>query len=169
VGLLALGLVVTSAALAGAAGTVTNCATYGPGPGTLATALMGGGTVTFACSGTIIVPEIAITTDTEIDATGQTVALSGNNANRVLRVWRKRLDLINVAITHGKADKGSRSSSVAGGLAAFYYSTVTLANSTVSGNTAAYRGGGFYAWGASVMLMNSTVSGNSAGDRGGGL
>ena len=39
-----------------AAGAVTDCATFGPGPGTLATAVAGGGLVTVECSGTIARP-----------------------------------------------------------------------------------------------------------------
>ena len=40
--------------------------------------------------------------------------------------------------------------------------TVTLTNSTVSGNTAGGDGGGIYSTGGTVTLTNSTVSGNSA-------
>ena len=55
-----------------AAGTVTDCSTFGPGPGTLEAALVGGGTVTFACSGTIDVGgTVQPAMDTVIDADGQ--------------------------------------------------------------------------------------------------
>jgi hypothetical protein len=106
-----------------AAGRVTDCTTYGPGPGTQAT-------VTFACSGTIIVPEILITTDTVIAATGQMVVLSGNNANRVLRVQGVRLDLVRVTLTGGNSARDG------GGLYAYFFAAVMLTNSTVSGNSA---------------------------------
>jgi hypothetical protein len=51
-----------------ASGVVTDCSTFGPTstrgvylPGTLGAALVGGGDITFACSGTItVVPEIRI-------------------------------------------------------------------------------------------------------------
>ena len=53
----------------------------------LRAALAGGGTVTFACSGTItLTPEIVIAADTTIDGSGQTVTVSGNNAVRVFTV-----------------------------------------------------------------------------------
>jgi CSLREA domain-containing protein len=45
---------------------------------------------------------------------------------------------------------------------------VILNNSTVSGNTAGYAGGGIFIVGT-VTLNSSTVSGNTAGDHGGGL
>jgi predicted outer membrane repeat protein len=45
--------------------------------------------------------------------------------------------------------------------------TATLTNSTVSGNSAAFGGGGL--WNITTTLTNSTVSGNSAGEHGGGI
>ncbi|MCB9162412.1 MAG: hypothetical protein H6644_21625 [Caldilineaceae bacterium] len=73
-----------------AAGTVTNCTWAGAGG--LQAALAGGGAVTFACDGTIVVPEIVIAQDTVLDGTTHNVTLSGNNANRVLRGGRLRPD-----------------------------------------------------------------------------
>jgi Chlamydia polymorphic membrane protein (Chlamydia_PMP) repeat len=153
-----------------AAGLVTDCSTYGttatPGvyvPGTLGAALVGGGTVTFACSGTIVVPGITLDADTTIDATGQTVTLSGNNANYVLRIWETRkVDLINLTITQGSWS-GVRN----------YGSTVTLTNCTVSGNTSNV-GGGIYNtnWqgsAATMRLIDTEVSDNSASNTGGGI
>ena len=53
----------------------------------LLAALAGGGTVTFTCSGTIILTaEIVIAADTTIDGSGQTVTISGNQAVRVFTV-----------------------------------------------------------------------------------
>ena len=50
----------------------------------LLTALSGGGTVTFTCSGTItLTVEITIAADTTIDGSGQTVTVSGNHRVRV--------------------------------------------------------------------------------------
>jgi hypothetical protein len=51
--------------------------------------------------------------------------------------------------------------------------TLTLSNSTVSGNSATYWGGGIYNSGttnlsaATLAITNSTLSGNSASDGGG--
>ncbi len=46
--------------------------------------------------------------------------------------------------------------------------TLTVANSTISGNTAGFGGGGVDANGT-LTVTNSTISGNTAGDRGGGV
>lgn len=56
-----------------------------------------------------------------------------------------------------------------GGGIATKLGTVTLANSTVSGNTAGQFGGGIHANLGTVTLANSTVSSNEAGNRGGGI
>ena len=53
----------------------------------LLAALAGGGTVTFACSGTItLTAEILIAAYTQLTGDGQTVTISGNNAVRVFTV-----------------------------------------------------------------------------------
>ena len=63
-----------------AGGVVSNCT-----EADLRTALAGGGTVTFACDGTItITTPKSISADTTLDATGHTVTISGNNAVRLL-------------------------------------------------------------------------------------
>ena len=48
-------------------------------------------------------------------------------------------------------------------------STLTLTDSTVTGNTAANEGGGIYSLGGSLTLDDSTVDSNSAGEGGGGV
>jgi CSLREA domain-containing protein len=55
-----------------------------------------------------------------------------------------------------------------GGIASFG-PTLTLTNSTVSGNTSYLAGGGIYKGGSTLTLTNSTVSGNTAGNYGGGI
>jgi hypothetical protein len=53
----------------------------------LRAALVGGGTVTFACDGTIVLTNtLVIETNTVLDGTGRTVAISGNLAVRVFSV-----------------------------------------------------------------------------------
>src|SRR5690349_10452227 len=62
-----------------AGGVVSNCT-----EADLRTALAGGGTVTFACDGTITLGStITNTLDTVIDATGHQITISGNNAVRL--------------------------------------------------------------------------------------
>ncbi len=152
---------------------VTNCTTYGPGPGTLQEALSGGGTVTFACSGTIIVPQIDINPDngildTKIDASGQNVTLSGNHANRVFYLKDDRyslypkLELINLKITQGLRIPGGGIANSGG--------VLTLVNSTVSGGGGIFNNGGSFNQGT-LTLINSNVSNNSVdgGSNGGGI
>ena len=55
----------------------------------------------------------------------------------------------------------------AAGIGNYFYGTMTLTNSTVSGNTAMYGGGGIYNAGT-MSLTNSTVSGNTSLNSGGG-
>jgi uncharacterized repeat protein (TIGR01451 family)/CSLREA domain-containing protein len=57
-----------------------------------------------------------------------------------------------------------------GGLGILFDATVTLRNSTVTGNTSAGVGGGIAINGtSSLTLINSTVEGNTAAENGGGL
>ncbi len=174
-----------------AAGTVTDCANYGPGAGTLQNALMGGGLITFTCSGTIIVPEITITQDTTLDATGQTVILSGNNANRVI-VNYVTTQIIHLSIMNGNvvanqayiAGAGifnagnltlsdvvvAQNSTSATGLFSGYgggltndAGTVTITNSQFYGNsTLNGEGGAIHNYGGTMFIDNTTIRNNSA-------
>jgi len=127
----------------------------------LLAALAGGGTVTFACSGTItLTAEIVIAADTMIDGSGQAVTISGNDAVRVLTVnpgIMLNLDEINVA--HGSALMG-------GGIV--NNGMLTVNHSTVSGNSGGedYGAGGIQNNGT-LIVNNSVFSGNTAGSGGG--
>ena len=46
--------------------------------------------------------------------------------------------------------------------------TMTVTDSTISGNTASYEGGGIYNNGGTMTVTDSTISGNTAGSNGGG-
>ncbi len=159
---LAVGLAGLSSA--DAAGTVTNCASYGSAgtPGDLAWALQGGGTVTFQCSGTIVVPPITLSQDTVIDSAGRSVTLSGNHANKVLLVNSGvTVELNGITVANGVTapDAGSGAS----GAGIYNEGTLTLTDSTVGANTAMMgHGGGIYNSSGSLTLTNSTVNGNRA-------
>lgn len=56
-----------------------------------------------------------------------------------------------------------------GGIFALPGSDVTITDSTVSANSAKYDGGGIYNDGGTVTIINSTVSDNYANDNGGGI
>ena len=144
---------------AGAAGTVTDCTTYGPGPGTLATALGGGGVVRFSCSGTITVPEITIATGTAIDGTGQTVSLRGDPnpfGNRVFNVgFGGELALTRVVVEEGNPFPGGEGGCI------LNFGTVTLTNTIVRGCFAEFFGGGIWNFGT-LTAVDSTISGNTS-------
>ena len=99
-------LTLLTASPASAGGVVTDCTTYGPGPGTLATAVETDGLVTFACSGTIVVRDEIPVPDRHlaIDGSGQTVILSGGNQNRLFNVGAgSTLQLHRITLTGGNA------------------------------------------------------------------
>ncbi|HMQ50994.1 MAG TPA: choice-of-anchor Q domain-containing protein [Anaerolineae bacterium] len=120
-------------------------------------------TITFSVSGTITLgaslPNVADSAGLTING-GSGVTLSGNNAVRVFQVNSgAALTLQNLTVTQGKND-----SSIGGGL--YNNGTVTISNSTFSGNNAQF-GGGLYNNGTATISY-STFSGNSA-DSGGGI
>ena len=155
----------------------------------LLAALAGGGTVTFSCSGTIILTaEITIVADTTIDGSGQTVTISGNDTVRVFTVNAGViLSLNKVNIVHGYAASGS-----GGGIA--NNGSIIVTNSTFSdnygyadggglynGGTAAviesiftrngahYAGGAIYNGAGALTVTNSTLAGNGVAYGGGGI
>ncbi len=78
--------------------TVTSCT-----EAALRSAMAGGGTVTFACSGTITLANtVVIGTDTTLDGSGQRVTISGSNVVRVFYVnTNATLTLVNLTIANG--------------------------------------------------------------------
>ncbi len=133
----------------------------------LRAALAGGGTVTFACSGTITLSaEIVIAADTTIDGSGQDVTISGNDAVRVFIVNEGvTFNLLGLTISHGLVvgDDG-------GGIYNGGRSTVNVSNCTFSGNSAEYGDGGVHGEGGAIFngqngtlnVGNSAFAGNSA-------
>jgi hypothetical protein len=86
---------------AGTGGVVTNCT-----EATLQAAIAEGGTVTFACDGTIrLASTITIPADTTLDARGHQITISGNGAVRVFYV-NPNVDftLINLTVANGSCD-----------------------------------------------------------------
>ena len=101
--LIALCCLETISNSARAEGTITTCDQAG-----LEAALAGGGNVGFACSGVIVLTNtISITTDTVLDATGQSVTISGNDLVRLFNVGSNvSFTIDNMTLTHGN-DIGS--------------------------------------------------------------
>jgi hypothetical protein len=155
----------------------------------LRAALVGGGSVTFAASGTIALANtLVITNDTSIDADGQAVTLSGNNAVRIFNVNPGvSLTLKQLALRNGLAQGTNGLDGASGfdggpgqGGAVYLNSGNLLATDCVfSGSTARGgdvifvlnstpartggmgQGGAVYSFGGQVMLTNCTLSANS--------
>jgi CSLREA domain-containing protein len=134
------------------------------------TAGNGADTITFSVSGTITLssalPTIRDAAGLTIDGTGQTVTISGANAMRVLYAGNT-LILNHLTIANGYSTGGY----VGGGVYHCCSGTLTITNSTFSGNTVSWegRGGGIYNYWGTLTIINSTFSDNSVNDTGGGI
>jgi predicted outer membrane repeat protein len=133
---------------------------------------------------TLTSEQLTINSDITINGTGANkLSISGKNGSEVFAIIRgSKVTISGVFITHKSGSGGGilnngtltlNNSTVSGNLALYgggIYSdgTLTLNNSTVSGNTANESGGGISNEGT-LTLNNSTVSGNSAVDVGGGI
>ena len=97
-----------------------------------------------------------------IDGGSANITVSGNNAVRVFEVRSgAKLTLNNLTVANGRGAAG-------GGIANL--GTLTVTNSTLSGNSAYYGGGGgIWNNGGTVTVTNSTLSGNSSTWHGGGI
>ncbi len=124
----------------------------------LRAALAGGGTVTFACSGTItLTAEIAIAADTTIDGSGQAVTISGNDTVRVFNVQTGGAFNLNaLTIAHGAVRDYEHGGGIAIRAGALTVSHTTfLANSASSGGAVSQVGG-------VATFTHSAFTGNSA-------
>jgi CSLREA domain-containing protein len=88
------------------------------------------------------------------------LTISGANAVGVFQINSGTVSISGLTIANGSSQ---------GSGAIYNLGTLTLNNSTVSGNSVIGDGGGIYSDGGTVTLNNSTVSGNSATGDGGGI
>jgi predicted outer membrane repeat protein len=138
---------------------VCQCSEFG-----IRAAIQAGGNdpYTFDCVGpTTVVTNATIDIDNDVTLDGEgNLTVDGNDTHPVFSAATGiTAELRGMAITGGQGDDG-------GGIA--NSGTLTLTNSTVSGNSAGFAGGGMASDGM-LTLTNSTVSGNSAGFAGGGI
>jgi hypothetical protein len=145
--------------------TVTNLSDHDPGSLRDAIATTpAGGTVDFQAglSGTITLTtgELAINKDLTIAGPGaDVITVSGNHASRVFDIAATfTVDISGLTIADG-----SVTNNYGGGI--YNDGTLTVSNSTLSGNSA-YAGGGIYNLGT-LTVSNSTLSGNVASAVGG--
>jgi CSLREA domain-containing protein len=123
----------------------------------------GADAITFSVSGSITLASAlpAVTTDLSIAGAGA-VTVSGASAYRVFDIGAGTVTLSGLTITAGFAVGGGGGIWNNGG-------TLTVANSTISGNTTiANGGGGIFNEGGTLTVTNSTISGNTAIFSGGG-
>jgi predicted outer membrane repeat protein len=126
--------------------------------------------INFTVSGTITLgsslPAIANTSpgSLTIDGSGQAITVDGANSFQILSVNSgATLTLHNLTIANGSAEPVP----FAGG-GILNDGTLTVTNSTFSGNSAGIRGGGVFTSGT-MTVTNTTFSGNSAPGSGGGI
>jgi hypothetical protein len=157
--LLAMALFV-SVPVAQAAGTASIC-----DQSHLISALSGGGTVTFSCSGTItLTSQIVIASNTTLDGNGQNVAISGGGTVRVFLVNSGiTFNLQNITVTNGYVN----SSSNGGGIANL--GTLNATNVVFIGNQASQGGGLLIGPNAYATLTSTQFISNTANENRGGI
>jgi hypothetical protein len=133
------------------------------------TAIEAGGNdpYTFDCDGPqTVVTEAAIIIDTDVILDGEgNLTIDAGGEHLVVKVERfAETELRGVTVTGGQEELGGPC--CAGIL---NYGTLTLVNTTVSGNRARNGGGGIVNEFGTLTLIDSTVSNNHAGDSGGGV
>ena len=125
-----------------------------------------GGTVNIA-AGTYAETTM-ITLDKDVTITGDSTTntiIDGGNSHRSFDIAGGKTVAMNyLSIRNGNANNGDGNGNDGGGIQ--NWGTLTLNNSTISGNNAATAGGAF-ANAGTLTLNNSTISGNTTGDGGG--
>jgi hypothetical protein len=163
-----------------AAGVVNTC-----DDATLTTMLGGGGLVTFGCSGTIpIATTKTISVNTVIDGSGQNVILSGQNARKIFFVNAGvTLEIRNITLSNGNQTNGgaienngttivsnvtfsNNTSHWGAAILNRATGTLTVSNSTFTGNTDLQSGGAINTDGVATISA-STFTNNSAVGNGG--
>lgn len=154
------------AATAFAAGTVNPCT-----EASLRAALSGGGTVSFACDGTItLAAELVINTDTVIDGTGRDVVLSGNGQTRILRLVSTSANPRSLTVRHLTLERGRAAPTTAmpnaargGAIMTEHQGVLVVENVLFQDNVAADGGGAIYGWfEGSVTVSDSEFRDNLA-------
>ena len=120
----------------------------------------GADAITFGVAGTITLTAGLPTISTDLSIAGAgAITVSGASSFRAFHITAGTVSLSGITVSAGMAVQG-------GGILSG--STLTVTNSTFSGNTGSFGGGGIYNLGGDLTVANSTFSGNSA-DRGGGI
>jgi len=107
--------------------------------------------------------ELVINRNLTIDGEDHTIILYGGDSVRVFYVKTS----ISVDLNHLAVSQGYSGSDFGGGL--YNLGSLTITNSTFSGNKTNYGGGIFNDNSGTLTITNSTFSGNSANNQGGGI
>ena len=140
------------AAVVGQTHTITNCT-----EAALRAAVAEGGTVNFACDGTITLSNtILIATSTVLDGSGHQVIVSGGNTVRVFHlVTNVSFTLFNLTVADGVSTNGGAVCNDGG--------VLTLRGVWFHGNTAPdYGGGALFNKGGTINATNTVFSANEA-------
>ncbi|HWR64898.1 MAG TPA: choice-of-anchor Q domain-containing protein [Bellilinea sp.] len=134
--------------------------------------------------------DLDVTANVTVQGTGADKVVIDGTAltDRIFQVFAAKLTLTGVTLKGGKsrdaggaihsngpifiqnsAVTGAAAGTDGGGVYLTAPGTLTILNSTISGNQAVNQGGGLFNAGGSVNITNSTFSDNSAGGSGGGL
>ncbi len=121
-----------------------------------------GDEIQFDVTGTIVLTQGELVVDKDLTITGpgaENLALDGNSASRVLAVQTDATAIVKgITIQNGYTGNESEDADTGSGI--YNRGTLTLSDSTLSGNTS-LTGGGIYNEGT-LTLTDSTLSGNSA-------
>ena len=152
--LLALAILPTAGWCAGVVTNATEAA--------LNAALVGGGTVTFACDGTITLTSTKIIgTNTVLDATGHRITISGGSSVQLFSVTNGNLTMFNLTLANGKQTNLNLGPYVVGGgifaLQGFSAYNCTFTNNVAQGTN-----------GAAGANSSNGKAGTSGGDAYGG-
>jgi len=125
----------------------------------------GGGPHGFLCDAPVVTEKtIVINNNVILDGLG-TLTVDGNDSHRVFSVLSGPTVVLRGLVVTNGTSVGDASNG--GGIS--NSGTLTLTNSTVSGNETTGNGGGIYNDDGTLTLTNSTVSGNEAGYGGAGI
>jgi hypothetical protein len=149
--------------------TVTRCT-----EAILRLAMAGGGTVTFACDGTItLAATINITADTVLDGSGHQVTISGGDAVRVFFVATNvNFEVVNLSIAHGLDLMGGGILNLAGNVSLWscsFYSNSAVGAPGLGASGGAIANSGTLAADFCTFFANSAaggVGGSGGGDGG---
>ena len=126
------------------------------------------GTITLTYGTVPVERELAVNASITITGPGAgKLAIDGNNFSRVFHVFGVTAPISGLTIQNGNANGDIDLATTGGGIR--NSGTLTLTGCTISGNTAAWNGGGIYnVAGKSLTVTNCTISDNSAKSRSGG-